>query len=542
MEKLLRRYQIPLLLMVWWLILGLINFYWLGRDTLPPDWDPFKHLTSGLRYYHVLQEPGDLKSGLTALLHVDDYYPPLAPLAASLFYFILPSDPDTAAWILNQLFLALLLFATHRIGSRLHTPEIGLWAAIAVTSFPVITAQSRIYMLDLPITAMTALGMYAWLRTEDFQRRGPSVLFGLIAGLATLTKWTFLFFIFLPLLYAAMRGLRADDRSMRLKNGLAAFAVWGVVALPWFLTHFSRLIFTSVKFGYSVGIREGDPEIFSAGSLFYYATNLPSQLFIPWFLLFLAGLIFYFRHDFKKNPLLILWIVGGYAILTLLRNKDGRYIMPYLPAVALIATGWLKHLEWRSWTHRTVLAALGFFSVGYALYANPPRLETWPMEEAVSFLQTQKAHHPRPRVRAVPDSAYFERHGFEYYAEAARYPLAVTTWVRFPTFTDFVVTKTGDQGVAHDPVEIMEGLERDPEGFEAVFKKKWERPLPDGSVGRVYVRDITPVSGIRPEDFIRTFESALGRFIAPYVKDPEGWTVSVEPFSDRDTLTGRFRT
>jgi hypothetical protein len=541
MENLLRRYQIPLLLMAWWLFLGLINFYWLNRDTFPPDWDPAKHLTSSLRYYHVLQDPGVHKDRLTALLHVDDYYPPLAPLAASLFYFIFPSDPDTAAWILNQLFLALLIMATYRLGSRLYSPETGLLSAIAVTSFPVITAQYWIYMLDLPITAMTAAGMYALLRTEHFQRRGASILFGLTAGLATMTKWTFLFFILLPLAHALSKTLTAEDRLARLKNGLAAFAVWGIVALPWFISHFSSLIFTSIKFGYSVGVREGDPEVFTTGSLFYYATILPTQILWPWLVCFLVGLIFYFRHDFKKNPAMILWILGGYAILTLLRNKDGRYIMPFLPAVALIAAGWLVRFDWRVRIKRSAWIALGLYSVGVTLYMNPPRLETWPMEEAVAFLQTQKSYHPLPRLRAVPDSAYFERHGFEYYAEAARYPLAVTTWVRFPTFTDYVVTKTGDQGVQHDPVEIMKGIERDPEGFEAVFKKKWERPLPDGSVGRIYVREITPVSGITPGAFIEKFESALARYIAQYVKAPEGWTVSVEPLSDRDTLTGRFR-
>jgi Dolichyl-phosphate-mannose-protein mannosyltransferase/LmeA-like phospholipid-binding len=542
MDSFIKRYHIPLWLAAWWLFLGLINLYWLNRDTVPPDWDPAKHLTSSLRYYHALQDPGIFKNRLTALLNVDDFYPPLAPLAASLFYFVLPSDPDTATWVLNQLFLGLLLIATYRLGSRLYNSETGLLAAMAVTSFPIITIQSRTYMLDLPITAMTALGMYALLRTENFRRRGASIYFGLIAGLATLTKWTFLFFILLPLTYALAKALTAENRFARLKNGLAVFVVWGLVALPWFTAHSSSLIFTSIKFGYSVGVREGDPEIFTPGSLFYYATMLPTQILYPWIVCFLVGLVFYFRHEFKKNPWLILWILGGYAILTLLRNKDGRYILPFIPAVALIATGWIERVGWSVRVKRSAWTLLGLYSVGVALYMNPPRHDFWPMEEAVTFMQTQKSYHPRPRLRAVPDSAYFERHGFEYYAEGARFPLDVTTWVRFPTFTDFVVTKTGDQGVQHDPVKIMETIQRDPEGFEAVFKKKWERRLPDGSVGRVYVRDITPVAGITPEAFIRKFKTALAAYLARYVKDPQGWTVRVDPFSDRDTLTGRFRT
>jgi hypothetical protein len=215
--------------------------------------------------------------------------------------------------------------------------------------------------------------------------------------------------------------------------------------------------------------------------------------------------------------------------------------MPFLPAVGLIAIGWLKNLRWNPWITRAGLVGLALYSVINTFLASPPHREAWPLKEAFEFIQTQKFYHPRPRVRVIPDTAEFERHGFEYYSELTRYPLEVTTWVRFPMFTDFVVTKTGDQGFAHDPIGVMETIQRDPEGFEAVFKKKWEQPLPDGSTAQIYVRDVTPVSGITPEAFIQRFEAALMGYLGQYAKEPRGWAIHVEPFSDQDTLSGRFR-
>jgi len=536
-----RSFKISLLLFGWWLFLGLVNFYWLTQDTVPPYHDPLNHLKSSLRYYHVLQEQGLSTGGLAALLNVDNYYPPLAPLAASAFYFFLPPDLDTATWILNQLFLALLLVAVYRLGILLYTPEIGLLAAVVVTSFPIITVQSRIFMLDIPTTAMTAWAMYGLLRTENFQRLGASTLFGLIAGLATLTKWTSLFFIFLPLIYLKVQALRSEDRIKRGKNILAAFAVWGLIVLPWFIAHFSNMLVMSSKFGYAVAVKKGDPAIFTAQSLFYYARVLPRDLHILWLLFFAVGIVFYLRDDLKKNPILLFWILGGYTILTLIRNKDVRYSIPFLPAVGLIAIGWIKNFHWKPWITSGGVIGLCLYTVMNTFLASPPQREAWPLKEAFEFIQTQKSYHPRPRVRVIPDSAQFQRHGFEYYSELERYPLEVTTWVRFPTFTDFVVTKTGDQGFAHDPVEIMEAIQRDPEGFEAVFKKKWERPLPDGSAAQIYIRDITPVSGVTPEAFIGRFKSALMNYISRYVKDPHGWSVRVETYSDPETLTGRFQ-
>jgi len=541
MSEFRRSFYIPILLFGWWLFWGLTNFYWLTQDTVPPSHDPLNHLKSSLRYYHVLQGQDHSTGGLAALLNVDNYYPPLAPLVASVFYFLLPPDFDTATWILNQLFLGLLLVAVYRLGTRLYSPEIGLLAAVVATSFPIITIQSRMFMLDIPTTAMTAWAMYGLLRTEDFQRLGGSILFGLFAGLATLTKWTSLFFIILPLIYLVVQALRAEDRIKRGKNILAAFAAWGLIILPWFMTHFSNLLVMSSKFGYAVAVKEGDPAVFTAQSLFYYFRVLPRDLNILWLAFFLVGIFFYIRDDLKRSPILLFWIVGGYAVLTLIRNKDPRYIMPFLPAVGLVAIGWFKNFHWKPWITRWGVIGLCLYTVMATYFASPPHREAWPLKEAFEFIQTQRSYHPRPRVRVIPDTAEFERHGFEYYSELTRYPLEVTTWVRFPTFTDFVVTKTGDQGEAHDPVDVMEAIQRDPEGFDAVFKKKWEWPLPDGSTAQIYIRDITPVSGIAPPAFIDRFKSALMGYLGQYVKDPQGWTIRVEPFSDRDTLSGRFR-
>jgi hypothetical protein len=535
-----RSFKISILLFGWWLFLGLTNFYWLTQDTVPPYHDPLNHLMSSLLYYHVLQGQGLSTSGLAGLLNVDNYYPPLATLTASVFYFFMPSDMDTATWMLNQFFLGLLIAATYRLGTRLYSAEIGLMAAVAVTSFPIITIQSRIFMLDIPTTAMTAWAMYGLLRTEGFQRLGASIIFGVVSGLATLTKWSYLFFIFLPLIYFIVQALRADDRFKRGKNILVAFAVWGVVALPWFVEHLSHLLFMTTRFT-SNGITEGDPEIFTAQSLIYYASLFPRDIHYLWLIFFAVGVVFYLRENLKKNPILFLWIISGYGILTLLRNKDIRFTMPFLPAVGLIAIGWLKNFRWNPAMTRWGLVGLGLYTVINTFLASPPHREDWPLKEAFEFIQTQKSYHPRPRVRVLPDLAQFQRHGFEYYSVLHRYPLDVTTWVRFPTFTDFVVMKTGDQGFAHDPVEVMNAIQQDPEGFEAVFKKKWERPLPDGNVVQIYVRDITPVSGVTPAAFIERFKSALMGYLGKYVKDPRGWTIRVEPFSDLETLSGRFR-
>src|SRR5262249_12369259 len=85
-------------------------------------------------------------------------------------------------------------------------------------------------------------------------------------------------------------------------------------------------------------INEGDPTRFSLGAVDFYIRALEgSQLFLPLFIAFLAGLVL-LVFDFNRTWIPIaLWITGGWVGLMLFQNKDPRYTAPLLPAVALIA-------------------------------------------------------------------------------------------------------------------------------------------------------------------------------------------------------------
>ena len=60
------------------------------------------------------------------------------------------------------------------------------------------------------------------------------------------------------------------------------------------------------------------------------------QLFLPLFVAFLIGAVMLVRRfDLSWMPI-VLWIVSGWFALVLFQNKDPRYSVPLLPAVALI--------------------------------------------------------------------------------------------------------------------------------------------------------------------------------------------------------------
>ena len=524
-----------------WVALGAVHALWLSRDTRPPSWDPANHLLSEVRYRNAL---GDLASGRTAplaaaraLLRVDDHYPPLAPLAAAVAAAPFPPRSDAATLVLAMLALAILLFAVYRIGAILFSPEAGAIAAAAAATFPLVAGQSRQFMLDLPDAAMTSLAILALLSTDAFRRLGPALLFGAALGLALLTKWTCAFFVALPLAAALASAGRAPDARRRLATAGAALLLGAAIAAPWYLAHLWTLARDTTKFAYAVGVREGDPPVWTARSLLYYPRALPYAATGAWTAAFAAGALVALLRDRRRSTVPLLWLLGGGAILTLIRNKDVRYVIPMLPAVALLAAAGLTRLRWP----RLRVAAAGALAAAGLVAAwrrDPPRAERWPVAEAVSWIETASAGNPAPRLRIVPDLPSFERHAFELESEARRFRLDVGTWFRFPAFTDFVLTKSGAQGERPEPAAIMADIGSPASTFQALFRPRWSSPLPDGSVATIWARDPEPVPASGAE-VSAALEAALRRVVASWASDVEGLSVAIEA-SDGEARRGRF--
>lgn len=525
-----------------WVLLGAVNAAWLARDTRPPTWDPYNHLLSAIRYRHALADLTSGRAGISptasALLRVDDHYPPLAPLAAAVLTAPWPPSPDPAILVLGQLASGLLIAAVYAIGKDLFSPAAGVAAAALVTTFPLVSQQSRQFMLDVPDAAMTSLCILALLRSRRFEKTGATLAFGALFGLALLTKWTCAFFVAAPAAGALLAAFRESRRLARFRHAASAALIAAAIALPWYAAHLWGLARDTTKFAYDVGVREGDPPVFSARSLLYYPSRLESAVLLPSLLLFTAGLILAIRRREERWLLPLLWIAGGATILTLIRNKDARYLIPMLPAVALVAAAPLARLRPRlCFGLAAALAALG---LAVAWRRDPPRRENWPIREALAFVRESSEKGPPPRLRVIPDWPYFERHAFEYESEAARVPLDVGSWFRFPTFTDYVLTKTGEQGDRPEPAALMREID-DPGGtFPAIFRLRWEHPLPDGSVARIYAREVAPVPA-SGRDVARRLQSAVIETLGRYAREVEEARVSVDEISDEDSRRGRFR-
>jgi 4-amino-4-deoxy-L-arabinose transferase-like glycosyltransferase len=333
-------------------ILGLIvvsitavNLVWTARDSHRLYWDFARHLGDSLVYKDAFPLLHPLR-----FIEVYVRYPPLTYVVTDVFYSVF----GTAIWVAvlsNGVFLSILVFSTYGIGKTLWSRRVGLLSALLVVTSPLFVGQLKWYMLDAPLSAMVALALYYLIRSDSFADRGSSLILGVACGLGILTKWSFPFFLLLPVIVAVVAGA-ARARRERSSTSLLNMGAAGLVALAltavWYVPNYSAFrndidVTTSVPRGWL----DLPPVNSLSSALWYFWDLVNNQLYLIPFLFLLAGIGFLFFKDESadKNAPLLLSVVGSYIYLSLLVVKDFRYAMPMMPALAVLATHWLDYLK-----------------------------------------------------------------------------------------------------------------------------------------------------------------------------------------------------
>ena len=225
--------------------------------------------------------------------------------------------------------LAFLWFF-HRTLAREFSPRIALAATGILATSAGWVAYSFVAVTDLPMSAAlgaaTLIGVFGPSAIPS-RAREPIVLgtwAGVFLGLAVLAKG------FVPLVLIAPVLLVA--RRMRL----AMLASCAVVAAPWYVLCYVRNgpVFWNEFFWKHHVDRFLHPTLDHPQPWWFYLPVLLAGLF-PWTLL--AGLLFRPKtYKDERIRFLVLWLVFGLVFFSAAQNKLPGYVLPLLPALAII--------------------------------------------------------------------------------------------------------------------------------------------------------------------------------------------------------------
>jgi 4-amino-4-deoxy-L-arabinose transferase-like glycosyltransferase len=214
--------------------------------------------------------------------------------------------------------------------AREFSPRLALAATAILATSAGWLAYSFAALTDLPMSA--ALGAAVLVTLFD-TRPGRGWLAGALLGLAILAKGFVPLILFAPLLLIA-RGKR-----------LAALGGAIIVAAPWYVLCWLRNghAFWDDFFWKQHVARFLTPSLEHVQPWWFYIPVLLGGLF-PWTPL--AALFFRRKiYDDVRVRLLVAWVIYGMIFFSASRNKLPGYLLPLMPAVAMILAAGLERLK-----------------------------------------------------------------------------------------------------------------------------------------------------------------------------------------------------
>lgn len=523
--------------------LAVVTAVWVSIDRRPPASDHANHLERAVRCHRILADR--VPHPFAAIMAESSFYPPLVPCAAGLLYFVAPVEPMTAQAVMLA-FLALGVASVFALGRRLHGVEAGLPAALFFATAPFVVFSLTNFQLDLPLAAMVALTLYVLGRGDALSGPARAVTLGIVLGLGMLTKPTFFTYVLPALLWSAGSAWRTPDRGRRLAMLVLALAAGAALALPWYGPRLLGLPMQVLNRSFKQAAEAGQAEALTPAGLLFYP-----RVFLPQFGLLAAPLAIWglwaVARQGGRQALLWLSVLLPLLIYSLIQNKDLRYTLPILPAVALVTALGVMAVP-RRCRGVTVLAcaAAAALQVSMTAFALPPPLSIplfltpipisfppspadWQEARVLDDLVRESGDRPAT-VAVVPNYNFFSVSSFRYEALRRRLPLEMLRgWDGPPLGIEFVILKTGSQG----PSFTVAKAERLTRAFAqdrylaAAFPVIAEYRLPDQSRGILRARRIPPLTDVAPAELARRLEQAQEAALADYVRDAVDLRVSV---------------
>ncbi|MCD4786540.1 MAG: glycosyltransferase family 39 protein [Candidatus Eremiobacteraeota bacterium] len=199
------------------------NVRFISRDAYHfTDW----HMVRALIYYDRIFVDNNINLS-------EIPFPPLVYFVTSVF-FKFGGISQQVARISITFFAIVFLLAMFGIGYELG----GYYSAVAVTSLaaasPHILNVSRLYFLEFPQTALTALAFYLLLKTDSFKNRKYSILFGVVLAISFLAKWSTAFFMIAPILWFLIPILIKKGYNIKIWLAFIIPAIITLIGVIWY--------------------------------------------------------------------------------------------------------------------------------------------------------------------------------------------------------------------------------------------------------------------------------------------------------------------
>ncbi len=301
-----------------------------GYDLWAPD-EP--------RYAQVAREMLDSGNWFTPHVNGEPYMekPPVFFWTITAASRLFGDVSAVSARVPSILAAVLTVMLTYALALRLFNDRVAWWSAIVLMTTARFWWQARTAQIDMVLTALLTLALYAfWRHTESPARRWRVIFFTMIAiGLLTKGPPAIVFPLLLWITY--YWGRREQRKTFPLAIGATAAAIG---ALLWFIP--ARIAVASADAGGAIGqdlyrqvIGRALLGVSKAQPPWYYLLELPVDL-MPWTLIAPWAIVWAWRNrGTNAMRLLIAWTVPALVLFSIIVGKRQIYLLPLFPAFAI---------------------------------------------------------------------------------------------------------------------------------------------------------------------------------------------------------------
>lgn len=354
-------------------------------------------------FYRFHPDEDSVVSG--ALQYDNPYNPPYTMYGTLPFYllrvFLTAADVGTPSddlyrtgRLLSLAFSAASLIALWLLARQIVAPPTAALAVLLFAVAPAAVQQAHYYSVDTLFCLLCTAALAAVLRAVDRPTLGPSLLCGVLIGLAASVRLNAL--LLGAVLTAAHlfheRSLTTVLRQSRLWIAAGA-AIAVMVALQPYMLSAPHLYWEArgpLDFGHVMGVVGGSTlqlytlqYLHTIPVLHQWTHLLPLSVGIAVTVAAAAGLLLSLRHPDRWRGVLLVW-VGLYLLTTgSLLVKPVRYLLPVVPPLLILAADLCQRLwnakkaRWR-WIGRAVAVCVVAHGVVYGL----AYLRVWTTEDS----------------------------------------------------------------------------------------------------------------------------------------------------------------
>lgn len=287
-----------------------------------------------------------------------------------LFHWLVAAVGSTFEWSNWAVRLPSLLVASASIwmvflmGRMLFGFRAAVYSVVVLSTSLLFLQNGSASRIDILFTLLILLSLYSfWRALSDPRQRRWIYGFFICSGLAVIAKGPvgFLIPFAVALFYLLASGQKKAIGDWFTLKGILLFLA---VALPWYIGMAMTAppdLVNNFLFGQLSHWWEGGSKAATSGgkSFFYYLPHLLVGAF-PWSL-FLPGMVYFGLRESRGsgNPnikAVLFWFLGGLLLFSLGGKKATRYLLPLMPAFALLAGFyWDRIVEGISDRHRGLL-------------------------------------------------------------------------------------------------------------------------------------------------------------------------------------------